>query len=69
MTIRAFVLSLLLCCSAAAVADTQTLLPKPQLCEFSEDASFALNRPVKLTLPDIGESDPAVDEQLTAPCH
>lgn len=66
MTIRAFVLSLLLCCSAAAVADTQSLLPKPQLCEFSENASFALNRPVRLTLPEIGESDPAVDEQLTA---
>ncbi len=54
----------LLCTCASAFGGTQHLLPKPQISEFSDESRFNLNRPVILSLPEIGDNDPAVDHEL-----
>ena len=48
----------------ALFAGEQHLLPKPQVSDFAESGSYNLARNMGLILPEIGENEPAVGEQL-----
>lgn len=49
----------------ALFAGEQHLLPKPQISDFAESGTYSLARNMGLILPEIGENEPAVGEQLT----
>ena len=50
---------------AILFAGEQHLLPKPQKIEITNDATFNLAQNIRLVLPQVGENDPAIGEQLT----
>lgn len=49
----------------SAAARPQDLLPKPHISQFSDNSYFSLDRNVVLSVPEIGDADPAIYEELT----
>jgi len=60
-----FIVLLLIAAGLSASAGVQHLLPRPQISSFQSGASFRLDRDIHLTLPEIGENDPAVGAELS----
>ncbi|MEG1575059.1 MAG: glycoside hydrolase family 20 zincin-like fold domain-containing protein, partial [Bacteroidales bacterium] len=61
-----FLSCILLFFTLSAYATKEHLLPLPQKSNFDENVSFNIKRDIKLTVPETGENDPAIVEEITS---